>query len=167
MRSEFYATPTRLIPRGKRDVFFLDRFKATWRSVFLATRDRRSRDRSGIAIQRRVLLYVSPVAKSSRVDDTRCKDAPSYGHDVVISRHDLVPRIESPRRAPVSPPCAFHFPCLCAFCLSHTRIVHVLMRIFETHLPNWMHMVIIWFNSICGFNFFFFWEISYPFINRL
>lgn len=100
--------------RGMRDVFFLDRVKAARRSVF--PRDTRStlprswwyRDTN-----RRVLLYVSPAAKSSRVDDTRCKDAPSYGHDVVISRHDLVPRIESPRRVGrLSLPLAFHFPCL-------------------------------------------------------
>lgn len=92
---------------------------------FLATRDRRSWDRGSIVIQRQVLLYVSPVAKSSRVDDTRCKDAPSYGHDVVISRHDLVPRIESLRRAPVSPPCLpFSLP-LCLLFVPHANRTRV------------------------------------------
>lgn len=37
------------IPRGRRDVFFLERFKAARRSVFHATRDRRSR---GVVVSR-------------------------------------------------------------------------------------------------------------------
>lgn len=80
MRSEFRAPSRRLSSSscGTRDVFFLDRFSSSVRSVFLDAIDVAvSRNNGGFSYNTPSLMR----AKSLRVDDTPCKDVPSY--DVV------------------------------------------------------------------------------------